>query len=247
MKLLLFGNSHLGALKYALDEHPISNRPDLDIVFWGVHGRYFPDITFNDGVLRSPKADYSYMLSDNRYRELPIDEFDVMVFYAGSLDLSAEARNFSNRIGDPVRFSHSFIREATVARAGEWIRSRPVWPIMEAVRAWRPQLRGLVCPQALHATSRAAEFKQPDLARTVLPLLEEGAKAACAGLDLEYLPQPAETIEQGLMTKAEFTVGSMKLNTNRVKHPNGDGIHMNAAYGGLSLSAIDERLFSSAD
>ena len=70
-------------------------------------------------------------------------------------------------------------------------------------------------------------------------------EAAAQRLPELYLPQPAQTIEDGLFTAAPYCQGSARLTvdlTKPVLHPANDYMHANESYGALVLQQLGEQL-----
>ena len=69
MKVAIVGNSHLAALKLAVQRNGFSHER-IDIDFWGLPGPDFDSITCSAGLLQTPRKSFVLHISDGLYESL---------------------------------------------------------------------------------------------------------------------------------------------------------------------------------
>lgn len=230
MRLCIFGDSHLGCGKAALDAGLVDT-DGVDVEFWGADGPLFRQLEMVGGeVHATPEAAERIALVNGRGRTvLSPTDFDMMLvlgarlrtfeFFAPSLHLVRQAG---------IAASEAVARKATATwmegtRAYRFARSFAQADACRVVFAPVPFPTEGVLTDPFAGIPLAAEAEEQDLDRIWAPILE---KAAADGVTM--IRQPAETVTQGCLTKRDYGV------ENAVAAK--DAVHKNGAYGALILT-----------
>ncbi|HVN64658.1 MAG TPA: hypothetical protein VMT58_08460, partial [Candidatus Binataceae bacterium] len=225
MKIAVVGNSHLAALKLAVQRN-LFTQERLGIAFWGLPGPDFNAITYSAGTLQTPFTSFVLHISDGLYESLPVREFDAIVFHGVALN-----------VGDyllSLRKAREHLRCYSNAVLGDGLRSRieqmPSWSLVRSLRA---EFGGRLLMSAMPLSSEdGAKFKGISVSDDELAHLNHHIGAVLAEIGVEYLPQPPDTIRDSKYTKREFCVDSVRLTAKLCqKHPDDDYVHMNEQYG----------------
>lgn len=253
---LALGNSHLAALRIAYAQ--TENRPEgvvLDFLASGQAG--LADIALDQGdlVATSPTTAADFLRFGARVR-IPLAEYDFFLVVGlgfniyGLEPLYREHRciglNGWQR-ADPKR---SLVSEAAMrqmiatslrsclsARVADLIRQGSDRPIFQQVQP-RPAETLL---QQKHWPSLRRAVARGD-AQALSAMFELAAPTACLH---HYLPQPAETVREGLLTARAFTESAPRLTADLAKiqrQPADDFLHANAAYGARVLHRLGQAL-----
>lgn len=227
LRLAIFGDSHYACLRQAQNQKLI-DLSGVDVEYWGHVGKRFRFLSCRDGAI-VPDDDYTASrfakFNEKGRTFLPAADFDLIFFMSCRVDVTALFQTLlaARRIGpfltsglqermarDCLRGQRFYIYARELAAAGgARILLAPVSFPTEGYAGLRPQPAPAV--RAAHAEDRAAIWQ----------MLAETARAD--GLTL--LPQPEETVTEGLFTRAAYAIENHEaLN---------DHAHKNAAYGAL--------------
>lgn len=236
MKIAIVGNSHLAALKVAVRDGLFA-ADQLDVTFWGLAGPEFASITYEGGLLKTPYRHFALKVSDGRYDELPVHEFDAIVFHGTPLDPGLYLDSLRNAARDLRCYSIACLRDGLQTH----IESDPTWSIVRSLRADYDR-RVLMSPIPFKAES-SAQFEGRTITADELSLLNSCIGASLCSVGGEYVAQPSDTISDYSYTKPEFCVHSVRLLGGlSIKHPEDDYIHMNGHYGACVLHGIHTQL-----
>ena len=114
------------------------------------------------------------------------------------------------------------------------------YPTIGKIRELNAKARVFAAPEPLRSR-QLIDDPTPPLDADLLPFGEAMAaiEPFLSKLSVTVLPQPLETIDPGLVTKAEYCTGSFPLEIgtekSKKKHLGNDIRHMNAEYGKLFL------------
>ena len=218
-RLCIFGDSHIASAKRALD-HGLLDLPDHEIEFWGATGPAFRAFSVKDGVLvAGPKARAVAMTVSSRAREtLAMDEVDIVMFYGARLRM--------------VQFFAPYIQR---------VRCGTGWPsaavLQAAARTFLMSTRAYRDAAELAAQGKAKIMFLPGYLPNAEifpfdhypdyisgnPLAVEAAEAdrsylwstfvnLAAADGVILVPQPEDTVVNGIFTKAEFAAAGAKEN-----------------------------------
>lgn len=248
---LVIGNSHSSAMRIALRDNG-ARWPDFDPDIFAMPGGTLFNLELRDRNLVPTDAETKkQMVFYNGVPELPLSGYDGFVVLGGIsfkqvADLQATHRSGdfpSVRAGRPCRLvSTGFVdammqRRITDSAAARVIRALhrldqgpvvfmdAVFPSSEA----HPGAKAFKTYVEMVARGDGAAF----YARYIGLLDQQIGDAAIR------LPQPAETVVNGLFTAPEWMRGSMRLNPHSdVPHDIDDYGHANADYGALQVEAV---------
>ena len=234
MRICFIGNSHLAALKLGWMEiqHEF---PEISIAFFGARGIGWNSfqVTGNRLTVTGETA-----LSDMRLTSgkdyMDMSDYDLFCVHGLGLGTIRSVRMNASHSVSPLlprqqRVSADAFEEALV----NWMSHTTSLAIVNALRT--------------NTESRVIASAQPRLAagapqqteRTHKIALRSGAaprlvdltvKAANKAYPCRVIFQPEETVEQHILTRQEFSVGSMSL-VHDIEHQSHDLQHMNARFG----------------
>ena len=241
MRIGIVGNSHLAALRLALDEELVKF-PDKEIVFWGLGGWRFSRILVRRGHLAARQKDF--VVTDRVWgachRSIDVGALDCLVFHGAELTFTQDlVVPFTMPYRRRAHFSQALLRAAVE----EWLER-------QIVVRWSEQLRSVVpAPIVLSfqpAPSESALTDSPNKGFTggadTREMLCEYVTAAAHRRGFDVVPQPEITFSQYCgHTRHEYCVGSTRLALDEgFRGPNVG--HMNARYGAEVLKAVVARI-----
>ncbi len=244
MKVAIVGNSHLGCLNQALESGSVPVEENIDLVFWGAAGTDFPLIRYEQGILKSPRPRYSLLVSGGRYDDLPVRDFDVIVFYASQIDPFRFARRLAPLFEPGRGFSAAFERQALAESLGNWWSGLPVASLIGNIGREFPETRLLVYPTPYWSPNCGLfpESYQRQLMMETIAKVTNHAAQRIAEHGGEFRRQPLETIEAGIFTRMDLSKGSIKNVSGGVPHDDTDHVHMNRDYGLIVIHDIIDAL-----
>lgn len=142
-KLCIIGNSHLGALAQSDSKMKAFAKAGFDVVFWGVPGKLFPQIACDEGMLLSPSPERSRIISSGRYGDLPLDDFDCILFYGFKVELSKVAARITNQLATLNKHSKAFQKEVITELIATWWEKEFGRALMQTVIDEKPEIRYL--------------------------------------------------------------------------------------------------------
>jgi hypothetical protein len=236
MKVAIVGNSHLAALKLAVQRNGFSHER-LDIDFWGLPGPDFDSITCSAGLLQTPRKSFVLHISDGLYESLPVRDFDAIVLHGVGLNVSDYLLSLRKASEHLRCYSSAFLEDGLRS----CIENVPSWNLVRSLRA---EFDGRLLMSAMPLSSEdGTKFKDISVADDELARLNDHIGAVLGKMGVEYVPQPPDTILDGKYTKREYSLDSVRLAAKLCyKHPDDDYIHMNERYGSLVLRALGTRL-----
>jgi hypothetical protein len=254
VRLVIVGNSHVGALKDAWDAAGASH-PRHEISFFAAPEPHFKKLRLNKHL--------TFGLPQNILQRDPL-AVDVLTRVNGrtSIDLTAADKVLLHGLAWPLddvvqlmadfdiddlrdvgcsrRMSRSAFDAVCVDLANNAM-PEPAWrnwagpPIVLLARA-APAETCLANDDARYQPWRAIKEK-PAGSRAVIDAFLDAYEAALGRSAITLVRQPFETLLPIGMTAASYSRNSLRL-YQRVPHPDDDPIHMNADYGALCLAAI---------
>jgi hypothetical protein len=236
MKICVIGNSHIAALKLALRDGAFASAA-LDVAFWGLPGRGYSEIRYEDGRLCAADRDAVLTISEGRYQTVDPDEFEALVFHGPPINPSRVLSHLRQGRSDIGGYSGAFLRDGLAAFfAGS--------KIGQIVLKVRNDYRGRVLVSPMAMISRQSRmFENQGVGAWEVAAINEAFAAGLSGFGLEFVPQPPATVVHNCYTDESYCIGSVRL-TGELdqKHPADDYWHMNGLYGGAVLAAIGARL-----
>ena len=246
MKVCIIGNSHLAALKLAIDNGALVGT-GADIVFFGTPGPPFKKVRFRKGAVRGPKSLHDNFLnvSGGRYTRIDPAEFDVVVIYAGNFYFHKLVGNIHHTLGCQVHLTEDCLSTGVE----RWVTSRHAFRLANAIAKAAPTTRTILVPRPIPAIGAATEPETVDR-NMEIPWLWDTLEAAfrkkiwnicrqtAAQKGVELLLQPESTIDANQFTKAKYTSHSTRLLGRARAHEPSDVKHMNAEFGEVVLMSL---------
>lgn len=255
---LALGNSHLAAVRLAYTQ--TANRPEgigLDFLASGQAG--LADIAIDQGdlVATSPTTAADFLRFGTRAR-IPLADYDFFLVVGlgfnvyGLEPIYREHRCIGLKNWQSFDSKRSLVSEAAMrkmiatglynclsARVANLIRQNSDKPIFQQAQ---PRPAESLLQQKRYPSLRRAVVRGD--AQALSALFETAAPLACLH---HYLPQPPETLSEGLLTATAFTGNAPRLTADPAslqRQPDEDFLHANAAYGARVLHHLGQALAS---
>ncbi|MCB2129404.1 MAG: hypothetical protein KDE03_10085 [Rhodobacteraceae bacterium] len=230
-KVILFGDSHLAALKLATGR--IAPPEGWEVSFWGTAGTRFRNISWRDGCIcpDDTATEQAFArFSGEGITRLDPAEYDAVVFVGARIRPGAILPDILNHVAHPTRhltreyiglvlaehlLRHSTYQMAAAMAAGGKTKVY-LNPISFETAGKQPR------PRAYKVAREATHDHVSEIWRLTERLLAEDG--------ITLIAQPVETIVEGYYTDARFGVGQK------------DHVHKNAEYGALILERIFDAL-----
>lgn len=253
---LALGNSHLAALRLAYTQR--ENRPEgitLDFIASGQAG--LADIALDQGyIVATSSTTAADFVRFGAREKIPIAEYDFFLIVGLGFNVYAlEAlyreyrciglKGWQNANQKRCLVSEAAMRQMIAAplrgclsrRIADLLRQGSDKPIFQQAQ---PRPSETLLLQKRYPSLRRAVSR--DDAKFLGAIFEEAASLAC--LD-RYLPQPPETVHEGLLTARAFTENAPRLTTDPARlqrQPVEDFLHANSAYGARILHRLGEAI-----
>lgn len=212
-RLCFFGDSQLGSVRLALTEGLTAPPPGTEVEFWGAIGPQFRQIDWRKGAIRARGEALKMVQTLNAAQRDHIapEDFDCIVFYGARL---RTAEFFGPYIQWAVQHGHLPSRAVLRASARSF---------MENTRAFR--LAGLMAGKGCRSVFVPAPFYTKGVTDMeargrflhAYPGADQATAAQRAALwaamidvaaesGVTLVPQPEDTVTDGVLTKEEFAV-----------------------------------------
>lgn len=229
MKLMLFGDSHLAAVKRGLAGIPADRLAGVEVQFWGTAGHRFRQIDWTDGkIVPTNDSTANAFARFNRYglRELDPALSDAVAFVGARIRPGAVIPDLLNQLVHPDRYLSRAYLKAVLA---DLFNSLTTYRMARAMAA-TGRTRVFVAPISLETHRHGKAPRAYTLARRAsradLELLWSIMAEIMADDGIGAVLQPLDSVVCGYMTDEVYGL------------PAGDDVHKNAAYGTLILQAI---------
>lgn len=263
-RIVMFGNSHLAAQKFALRDTPDA-WPDMNITFVGAHKNQLLETDITDGILRpASEAAKRTFATLNKLQDLDLAAFDAVAISGCQITFNLASVLYKDArwlglpslaaLQDPAQMrerlvSSSLFDTSLRAEVAKTIGAR----LAEKIRDVAPDLPIYVLGQPRVGERVLLGGKK--LSTGHLRILKKGDGAALsarfdrvvtdmlAETGITFLAQPDDTRAQHILTADPFTNGAMRLaREDRHKQPKDDILHANAAYGAKTLTQLQAAL-----
>ena len=254
IRLLIAGNSHVGALRKGWDLIAADHAGKVAVSFFAMDANRLGHMVFAGGRYGLPEGEQDPEIlrltrAINGCRAVELAEYDHVLLASAPFRDYGLARVLSQFDVDGLgpaagrrRLSWAAF-EATLddlIRAGE-----TTLPIQAWARALPGRVSLLIWPRPVEAMRRASMAKGrvnlwqaitlDDAAmRRAMDCLEERQTRFYQGLGVRVQPRPSAVLTASGFTAGRFKTGSMQLSGD-VERPDHDFIHMNAEYGAIVL------------
>lgn len=223
MKICIIGNSHAAALKLAWDGLAESDR-DIELTFFAARGpetaRYFR----REGTTLLPtnkRLRTSITATSEGKDRIQIADYDAIWLCGLNVRLQPVDASISQAVREAL--GHDSVATTPLAKLVELIRECSDIPL---IACHNPLLREPPTPEETGAVISYDEY--------FAMVADEVRK-----LGAVLLRQPEETFSAPIFTKAQYSIGSVRLDTGAVnsgaEHPEQERKHMNAHFGALVL------------
>lgn len=252
MRICIIGNSHLAALKLAVNEGVLTGT-GVDAVFFGAPGERFKKLRFTNGLLSGPRSLERILLqvSGGKYTQIDPSDFDVVVVYGGSIFLHRLVGSLHRTMN--VEGVH--ISEACLGRGIErWFARKHAFRLAKQLThcAKRVLLSPRPCPAMSEVVRNAGggdelePWAWESLDPTFRRFIWEQCEKIVRSHGVEMLFQPETTLDDNQYTDTKYTKDSTRLLDTGGKHDDDDVTHMNAAYGKIILKHMLSELLGSS-
>ncbi len=243
-RVCVMGNSHVAALKGGWEEG-VRPRDDIEPTFYGALSDGMGTLDCIDGevIPRDTKAADFFRRISGTGRGVRVDDFDSFVLVGMGMYPASVLNNYRT-FATPSSSNDAphFVSDAVIAdtlwegidasmmlRCARVLRRVTKKPIHLAWQAF--------CSESLFEIEWRAEQMQPILDNGDQPFVRKMMDTVEVRLQregFEVLHQPQETLRDGILTKAEFSRGSVlfrAVEENAKAHRENDVFHMNSLYG----------------
>lgn len=232
-KLCIFGDSHIGCLKFALKDKLVTPPKDISVEFWGASGPLFRDLNHVDGKIVPTSAALPSVLVINGNGQETLDpaNYDAILFMAARTRSLNIFEPELHRMQQPDGYLSNAVFEQNCA---DWLRSQRLY-IATKDFAQNSDCKIFIAPTTF-LTQGAPEAKPQYLGSKITNA--EGVDRIWSTLEkiaaednIALLRQPPETCGDGATSKPEYNRTNVDGTT--------DVTHRSPDYGALIL----ERLF----
>lgn len=248
MRVVVLGNSHLGALKKAWEDGA-QLHPELELVFFGSPRQTMRELNASGNELTTDSEKTRKYLALTSGMEDPvirINEYDV-VFLHGLIQrnrmipLSVKLEQYTTRTGS---MPTSGLIRAIMAEEFEnsmfWHLAREIRKISNVPLIAAPQ--PYQSEDSKHYAAAGEELAKWPLAARYDGFAEDRVRSFGAS----YLPQPPETLVNHVFTRREYCLDAVHLTRQESGAEEGNLSHMNARFGALVLRDLAAYLRSSS-
>jgi len=231
--LCLYGDSHLAALKHALDGDFVPTQ-GRQIEFFGAAGPAFRGLRLTDaGRVVPDKASLEALnlVTGGARTDLGGEDFGAFLFYGARLRSTEFIAEFLHRGRSEADFVSSAVRAQAMAKWLTSVRAVRIARVFAATGKAKvffapapfeieAQNQRYVkhFPEALNATAQERAQLNDEIAQ------------ALAGDGIVFVPQPEETIEKGCFTRHAFATPDAEATS--------DTRHMGPCYGAMVLGQV---------
>lgn len=255
VRLCVFGNSHAAALREAWMRHP-GRWPGLDLGFMAAQKDHLLQTAVREGRLITTDPDSQAAFERIcGISAVTLADYDGFVIAGASVCLNAILQIYrdSRWVGLPSvaaakgpanlvsrAAARAVIRASLVDRLGyvfaQRLRQHSTQPIFLTSQP-RISQEILTAPRPLTRLHNIA-IQQGD-GETLGQEFDDLAAQVLAKLTCQFLPQPAQTVLHGMLTRFEFVMGAHRLTAEMTApQPKSDILHANGLYGALVLDQI---------
>ncbi len=260
-RVLIFGNSHVAALKEAASAHP-DLWSDLDLTFVGTHRNMLLETTISESVL-TPNTDRTrqYFVDYGGKPSFDLTEYDVLAI--------AGCQVTAMRMMQVYRFAR-YMSLPSMTKVNDLATMSPMLVSQHAFAAGiassiKPTLGATFARKLRHGTDAPILFlSQPRVAQAVMKTTKNALGALkkpvhhgdgpslshlfdttitdlMNAIDVTFVPQPEDTVFKGLLTAQKYVNGAIRLTSEgRIKQPKEDLLHANKAYGKKVLDQVQQ-------
>jgi hypothetical protein len=238
MRICIFGNSHVGALKQGADGLCLPS--DIEVDFYGLPGEHFNTVRFcpdNYTISSSNPASQDWMAKTGGRREFRVDHYTHLVYAAGSNFL--DYARFSSQY--PVPVSRSLCRclmsQAVHNPAMQMVTQLSSIPSLSVYYLGSP-LKSEADPAYVEFRSKASSSSRSWSFLYRLMIDELDSLLPSSGLSFRFIPPHNDLLDAlSLATLSEYSIGA-KCVLGKWDYPEKEWGHMNPAYGAKMMRHI---------
>ena len=253
LRLCIIGNSHVAALRDAWMQQP-DRWPALSLDFWAAQRDHLRRTIVQHGrLMPTDTAGRAEMQQINGRSDVDLAEFDGFVIAGAAICVQAILPIYRDArwTGLPsVRRGTPALISAGAARAvmGAILQDRLGYALAHRLR---PQcVQPILMTSQPRVSAQILQSPRPELRLHSVAIRNADADALGAGFDgvatdlftglgCRFLPQPPQTVAQGVLTQVQYVRGARRLSADMgALQPQSDLMHANAQYGALVLDQI---------
>lgn len=227
MRVVLFGDSHLAAVRNGLNALAV---PDgIELEFWGTAGHRFRHISWKEDKIVPDDASTAAAFARfnrNGMTELDPALFDAVVFVGARIRPGPVLPDLLNNLAHPARhLTRDYMRHVLADHFRAYNTYR-----MARDMAQTGKTRVLMAPVSLETEGKSGRPRRFTVARRAtdahVAILWDLTRQILAEDGITFIPQPLASITKGYYTKAEYGVEGK------------DSAHKNPEYGALVLREV---------
>lgn len=263
LRLCIFGNSHLAALRDAWGRNP-GRWPGVAVTFLAAPKDYLLQTRVQDGRLvaihPAARAVFSRLCG---LSEVSLADHDALVVAGASIGVPAimplyRDMRWTGLIGFdhplPPRQAQITLVSAAAARAAmaSVLQQRLGYVFASRLRQFtarpilltaQPRVSDIILTNPGPATRLHNLAVQNGDGAAIGQVFDQVATKVLADLQTVFLPQPTETVTRGILTKLSYMTDAKRLNaTMDAPQPQADVMHANSLYGALLFDQIIQAL-----
>ncbi|WP_225026929.1 hypothetical protein [Xinfangfangia pollutisoli] len=254
MRLLVIGNSHAACLIEAWRGADGAHGA-TEVDFFARAGTALGEFAIEGRRLYAPTAEgRAFQAQLGQKAEFDLAGYDAILVVGHELSgfrlVRILNRNhvlgwpYRNRLDIPV-ITEPCLRDALDDSLEDITATRLLRQIAPALSADRQRLIALPQPYPsqiiLQGKAKSVGFVRlcrAQVGAQCRALFETVAQAHLAGIGAAFLPQPDETVVEGLLTGQDYTLGARRLSDLSQTQPPQDELHANARYGALIWAQV---------
>lgn len=259
MKVLVIGNSHAACLIEAWRNFQ-PDTPAIEMAFFARGGAAALDGFGCDGarIYASTEAAVAFQSRLGQQSEFAISDYDAIVVVGHELSsfrlVHILNKNhilgwpYPNRLDMPM-ITEACLKDALTDSLQAANATRILQTVLPAISTQRQKLIALPQPYPsqiiLQGAAQSVGFVRvcrAGIGAQCRTLFEAVAAAQMAEIGAVFIPQPAETVAEELLTATGYTEGAKRLYNLSQRQPQTDELHANAAYGALLFQQIMQEI-----
>ncbi|RMC37476.1 hypothetical protein [Paracoccus alkanivorans] len=234
MKLCIVGNSHIACLRSAMNGND-SFFKNNDVTFFGAPRRMLTKLATDQSgrkLIAPPRVERYLQKTSGGLINIELDKYDA--FLVGGLSYAVQSLV-------PTFASDQYSSEVRRATVRDYWTSQTINQVIGVLRS--------VCAApifVMHAPLAAVLDPVQVPESVYASMIETSQDAYFDDFSARLLRQPDSTLNGGMATRREYSVGSVRLegvgSDDLKEHHEDETEHMNAAFGGIMLNVLAEEL-----
>ncbi|MDR6984042.1 hypothetical protein J2X32_002684 [Rheinheimera pacifica] len=242
--LCIVGNSHLGALAKSVPYKVLSDL-QINVDFWGVAGKDFPNIKTSKATLISPNPKYSLLVSNGKFENVNLEKFDVIWFHACHIEIFKFCKRMTDSLLSTTGLSQSFRESFVEEEIVFWWGNLVFFDLYNAVSSYISKKSVFLTVHPLYSENYLNQCGENELSvsyieffESILAKVTSFISRYCGENEVVFIEQPLPTVVGKIFTADVYSKNSVKLATDNKPHPETDYVHMNEKYGHLLWAEV---------